>query len=112
MPVALSSGNLLVQARTPAAPMIIAPALHALSMLQAVELAWKMALAGIVIWINALAGNIWAWRVVKFVYADTMIGLVLAFDTLNLDGRSLTARTDRPRVPSRRRLPTAINCSR
>jgi len=67
--VALSSGNLLVRAGTPAAPMIIAPVLHALRMLQAAELAWKMALAGIFIWVNAIAGNIWAWRVVKFVYA-------------------------------------------
>jgi hypothetical protein len=48
--------------------MIIAPAIHALRILQAVELAWKIALARIFILVNALAGNIWARRVVKFVY--------------------------------------------
>jgi hypothetical protein len=59
--------------------MIIAPALRALRILQAVELAWKIALARIFIRTNALAGNAWAWRIVKFVYAlPYVVGCYLA----------------------------------
>lgn len=66
----------LAKART---GMIITPALHVLRILQAVELAWKIALALIFIRANPLTGKAWAWRIVKFVGAmPYVVGCYLA----------------------------------
>ena len=54
--------------------MTLVLALHALRLLRVVELAWKAVLARIFNQVDTLAGNAWAWRVVKFVYALPFVG--------------------------------------
>src|SRR5690242_12055335 len=49
--------------------MIIAPALHALKLLQPLKLAWVTVLPRILSEVKSLAGNAWASRLVKFINA-------------------------------------------
>ena len=59
--------------------MIIVPALQVLRMLRLVEIAWMTVLARIFIEVNSLAGNAWAFRLVKFVNAlPYIVGCYLA----------------------------------